>query len=160
MFSDISYILSPEVERFFTQIITRYGLEFSFGDSLAQERFHHQWVLASLWICEEAVDFVARGWSWLLRFRELFSGLSGVGDIQLPLFHIQACSGGSVYLRGGSWKNYSKSKPEPTLFDRGKDYMKHQTRFISNKPANVVLSSMEVVLQSMGALRSTFKIIK
>jgi len=28
--------------------------------------------------------------------------------------------------------------------------MKHQTRFISHKPANVVLSSMEVVSQSMG----------
>ncbi|KAL0834869.1 PREDICTED: CBL-interacting serine/threonine-protein kinase 8 [Brassica oleracea var. oleracea] len=37
-----------------------------------------------------------------------------------------------------------------TLFDRGKDSMKHQTRFISHKPANVVLSSMEVVSQSMG----------
>lgn len=57
----------------FCRNVFRYGLEFSFGDSLAQERFHHQWVLASLWICEEAVDFVARGWSWLLRFRELFS---------------------------------------------------------------------------------------
>ncbi|CAN8230688.1 unnamed protein product [Cochlearia groenlandica] len=37
-----------------------------------------------------------------------------------------------------------------TLFDRGKDSMNHQTRFISHKPANVVLSSMEVVSQSMG----------
>ncbi|KAH0902158.1 hypothetical protein HID58_041661, partial [Brassica napus] len=46
-----------------------------------------------------------------------------------------------------------------TLFDRGKvtmlwglpaESMKHQTRFISHKPANVVLSSMEVVSQSMG----------
>uniref|UniRef100_A0A1J3K4R9 non-specific serine/threonine protein kinase n=1 Tax=Noccaea caerulescens TaxID=107243 RepID=A0A1J3K4R9_NOCCA len=37
-----------------------------------------------------------------------------------------------------------------TLFDRGKDSMKHQTRFISHRPANVVLSSMEVVSQSMG----------
>ncbi|MBA0775368.1 hypothetical protein Gotri_010520 [Gossypium trilobum] len=37
-----------------------------------------------------------------------------------------------------------------TLFDRGKDTMKHQTRFVSRKPARVVLSSMEVVAQSMG----------
>ncbi|KAG8632775.1 CBL-interacting serine/threonine-protein kinase 8 [Manihot esculenta] len=37
-----------------------------------------------------------------------------------------------------------------TLFDRGKDSMKYQTRFISRKPARVVLSSMEVVAQSMG----------
>ncbi|KFK26444.1 hypothetical protein AALP_AA8G249200 [Arabis alpina] len=37
-----------------------------------------------------------------------------------------------------------------TLFDRGKESMKHQTRFITHKPANVVLSSMEVVAQSMG----------
>ncbi|XP_010519151.1 PREDICTED: CBL-interacting serine/threonine-protein kinase 8 [Tarenaya hassleriana] len=37
-----------------------------------------------------------------------------------------------------------------TLFDRGKDSMKYQTRFVSHKPANVVLSSMEVVAQSMG----------
>ncbi|WCJ35656.1 CBL-interacting protein kinase 8 [Euphorbia peplus] len=36
------------------------------------------------------------------------------------------------------------------LFDRGKDSVKHQTRFISQKPATVVLSSMEVVAQSMG----------
>ena len=28
--------------------------------------------------------------------------------------------------------------------------MKHQTRFVSQKPARVVLSSMEVVAQSMG----------
>ncbi|CAK7347304.1 unnamed protein product [Dovyalis caffra] len=37
-----------------------------------------------------------------------------------------------------------------TLFDRGQDSVKHQTRFVSRKPANVVLSSMEVVAQSMG----------
>ncbi|KAI4308649.1 hypothetical protein L6164_031705 [Bauhinia variegata] len=37
-----------------------------------------------------------------------------------------------------------------SLFDRGKDTMKYQTRFVSQKPAKVVLSSMEVVAQSMG----------
>ncbi|PON59624.1 Calcium/calmodulin-dependent/calcium-dependent protein kinase [Parasponia andersonii] len=37
-----------------------------------------------------------------------------------------------------------------TLFDRGQDSMKYQTRFVSQKPAKVVLSSMEVVAQSMG----------
>ncbi|KAE8689735.1 CBL-interacting serine/threonine-protein kinase 8 [Hibiscus syriacus] len=37
-----------------------------------------------------------------------------------------------------------------TLFDRGKDDMKYQTRFVSQKPARVVLSTMEVVAQSMG----------
>ncbi|TKY56365.1 CBL-interacting serine/threonine-protein kinase 8 [Spatholobus suberectus] len=37
-----------------------------------------------------------------------------------------------------------------TLFDRGQDDMKYQTRFISQKLPNVVLSSMEVVAQSMG----------
>lgn len=36
------------------------------------------------------------------------------------------------------------------LFDRGQDCLKHQTRFVSKKPATVVLSSMEVVAQSMG----------
>ncbi|THG09097.1 hypothetical protein TEA_020397 [Camellia sinensis var. sinensis] len=36
------------------------------------------------------------------------------------------------------------------LFDRRKDSMNHQTRFVSHKPAKVVLSSMEVVAQSMG----------
>lgn len=36
------------------------------------------------------------------------------------------------------------------LFDRGQDSLKHQTRFVSKKPATVVLSSMEVVAQSMG----------
>ncbi|XP_028792489.1 CBL-interacting serine/threonine-protein kinase 8-like [Neltuma alba] len=37
-----------------------------------------------------------------------------------------------------------------TIFDRGRDSMKYPTRFISQKPAKVVLSSMEVVAQSMG----------
>ncbi|KAK9758353.1 hypothetical protein RND81_01G225000 [Saponaria officinalis] len=37
-----------------------------------------------------------------------------------------------------------------SLFDKNKDSMKHQTRFVSRKPAKVVLSSMEVVAQSMG----------
>ncbi|XP_042497156.1 CBL-interacting serine/threonine-protein kinase 8-like isoform X2 [Macadamia integrifolia] len=36
------------------------------------------------------------------------------------------------------------------LFDHGQDCLMHQTRFISQKPAKVVLSSMEVVAQSMG----------
>lgn len=37
-----------------------------------------------------------------------------------------------------------------SLFDRGQDPVKEQTRFVSQKPAKVVLSSMEVVAQSMG----------
>ncbi|KDP41522.1 hypothetical protein JCGZ_15929 [Jatropha curcas] len=37
-----------------------------------------------------------------------------------------------------------------TLFDRGKDSVEYQTRFISQRPAKVVLSTMEVVAQSMG----------
>ncbi|KAE8057111.1 hypothetical protein FH972_013828 [Carpinus fangiana] len=37
-----------------------------------------------------------------------------------------------------------------SLFDRGQDSMKYQTRFLSQKPAKVVLSSMEVVAQSLG----------
>lgn len=36
------------------------------------------------------------------------------------------------------------------MFDRRQDAVKHQTRFVSQKPARVVLSSMEVVAQSMG----------
>ncbi|XP_059636397.1 CBL-interacting serine/threonine-protein kinase 8 isoform X2 [Cornus florida] len=36
------------------------------------------------------------------------------------------------------------------MFNRGQDSVKHQTRFVSQKPAKVVLSSMEVVAQSMG----------
>uniref|UniRef100_A0A5B6YLL0 non-specific serine/threonine protein kinase n=1 Tax=Davidia involucrata TaxID=16924 RepID=A0A5B6YLL0_DAVIN len=36
------------------------------------------------------------------------------------------------------------------LFAREQDSVKHQTRFVSQKPAKVVLSSMEVVAQSMG----------
>nr|QCQ84352.1 CBL-interacting protein kinase [Sesuvium portulacastrum] len=37
-----------------------------------------------------------------------------------------------------------------SLFDKGKDSVKQQTRFVSHKPAKVVLYSMEVVAQSMG----------
>ncbi|KMT20533.1 hypothetical protein BVRB_1g005170 [Beta vulgaris subsp. vulgaris] len=37
-----------------------------------------------------------------------------------------------------------------SLFDKGKDSVKHQTRFVSQKPVKVVVSSMEVVAQSMG----------
>ncbi|RVW65702.1 CBL-interacting serine/threonine-protein kinase 8 [Vitis vinifera] len=36
------------------------------------------------------------------------------------------------------------------LFERGEGPVKHQTRFVSQKPPRVVLSSMEVVAQSMG----------
>ncbi|WVZ70197.1 hypothetical protein U9M48_018881 [Paspalum notatum var. saurae] len=36
------------------------------------------------------------------------------------------------------------------LFDRRQDYDKLRNRFLSHKPANVILSSMEVVAQSMG----------
>ncbi|XP_015934893.1 CBL-interacting serine/threonine-protein kinase 8 [Arachis duranensis] len=37
-----------------------------------------------------------------------------------------------------------------SMFDKGQGALKHHTRFISQKPAKVVLSSMEVVAQSMG----------
>ncbi|KAI3760737.1 hypothetical protein L1987_51136 [Smallanthus sonchifolius] len=37
-----------------------------------------------------------------------------------------------------------------SMFDRGQDSVKHVTRFVSQKPAKIVLSSMEVVSQSMG----------
>lgn len=37
-----------------------------------------------------------------------------------------------------------------SLFDKGQDSLKHQTRFVSQKPPNVVISTMEVVAQSMG----------
>jgi len=36
------------------------------------------------------------------------------------------------------------------LFDRRQDYDKLRNRFLSRKPAKVILSSMEVVAQSMG----------
>ncbi|KAK8597046.1 hypothetical protein V6N12_065523 [Hibiscus sabdariffa] len=39
---------------------------------------------------------------------------------------------------------------ETVLYTPYQDNMKHQTRFVSQKPARVVLSSMEVVAQSMG----------
>ncbi|KAJ0805540.1 putative protein kinase CAMK-CAMKL-CHK1 family [Helianthus annuus] len=37
-----------------------------------------------------------------------------------------------------------------SMFDRSQDSVKHVTRFVSQKPAKIVLSSMEVVSQSMG----------
>lgn len=37
-----------------------------------------------------------------------------------------------------------------SMFDRGQDSVKQITRFVSEKPAKIVLSSMEVVAQSMG----------
>ncbi|XP_038885498.1 CBL-interacting serine/threonine-protein kinase 8 [Benincasa hispida] len=37
-----------------------------------------------------------------------------------------------------------------TMFDRGQDSMKYATRFVCQKPAKVLLSTMEVVAQSMG----------
>ncbi|XP_076926985.1 CBL-interacting serine/threonine-protein kinase 8-like [Bidens hawaiensis] len=37
-----------------------------------------------------------------------------------------------------------------SMFERGQDSVKHITRFVSQKPANIVLSSMEVVSQSIG----------
>ncbi|KAL5700071.1 cAMP-dependent protein kinase [Ranunculus cassubicifolius] len=37
-----------------------------------------------------------------------------------------------------------------SMFERGQDPVKHQTRFVSQKPSKVVMSTMEVVAQSMG----------
>lgn len=37
-----------------------------------------------------------------------------------------------------------------SMFDRGQESMKHQTRFVSQKPAKIILSTMEVVAQSLG----------
>ncbi|KAJ0985784.1 hypothetical protein J5N97_004140 [Dioscorea zingiberensis] len=37
-----------------------------------------------------------------------------------------------------------------SLFDRREDHVKHRTHFLSLKPAKVILSTMEVVAQSMG----------
>uniref|UniRef100_A0A1D1YW05 non-specific serine/threonine protein kinase n=2 Tax=Anthurium amnicola TaxID=1678845 RepID=A0A1D1YW05_9ARAE len=37
-----------------------------------------------------------------------------------------------------------------SLFNRGQDDVKHHTRFVSRQPPKIVLSSMEVVAQSMG----------
>ncbi|KAI4335713.1 hypothetical protein L6164_014333 [Bauhinia variegata] len=36
------------------------------------------------------------------------------------------------------------------LFDRRQDYVKRQTRFVSRKPASVIISSIEAVAESMG----------
>lgn len=35
------------------------------------------------------------------------------------------------------------------LFDRGQDYIKRQTRFVSRQPANVIISTIETVAESM-----------
>ncbi|XP_022144943.1 CBL-interacting serine/threonine-protein kinase 24 isoform X2 [Momordica charantia] len=36
------------------------------------------------------------------------------------------------------------------LFDRRQDYIKRQTRFVSQKPANIIMSTMEAVAEAMG----------
>lgn len=41
------------------------------------------------------------------------------------------------------------------LFDRRQDYIKRQTRFVSRKPANFIMSSIEAVAEAMGLNVST-----
>lgn len=59
----------------------------------------------------------------------------------------------TVCSRGIVWQTFSTSIMVFEIWiscSPWQDSTKHQTRFVSQKPAKVVLSSMEVVAQSMG----------
>lgn len=57
--------------------------------------------------------------------------------------------GGPLIMNAFEMITLSQGLNLSALFDRGQDYVKRQTRFVSRKPANVIISTMEAVAGSM-----------
>ncbi|KAL4654090.1 hypothetical protein ACB092_01G353200 [Castanea dentata] len=57
--------------------------------------------------------------------------------------------GGPLIMNAFEMITLSQGLNLSALFDRGQDYVKRQTRFVSRKPANVIISAMEAVAESM-----------
>ncbi|KAJ7978925.1 Non-specific serine/threonine protein kinase [Quillaja saponaria] len=57
--------------------------------------------------------------------------------------------GGPLIMNAFEMITLSQGLNLSSLFDRHQDYIKRQTRFVSRKPANVIISSIEAVAESM-----------
>ncbi|KAK4762698.1 hypothetical protein SAY86_008466 [Trapa natans] len=58
--------------------------------------------------------------------------------------------GGPLIMNAFEMITLSQGLNLSVLFDRGQDYVKRQTRFVSRKPAKVIFSSIEAVAEWMG----------
>ncbi|KAE8687449.1 CBL-interacting serine/threonine-protein kinase 24 [Hibiscus syriacus] len=58
--------------------------------------------------------------------------------------------GGPLIMNAFEMITLSQGLNLSALFDRQQDYVKRQTRFVSRKPATVIISSVEAVAESMG----------
>ncbi|KAK6248387.1 hypothetical protein QUC31_019952 [Theobroma cacao] len=58
--------------------------------------------------------------------------------------------GGPLIMNAFEMITLSQGLNLSALFDRQQDYVKRQTRFVSRKPARVIISSVEAVAESMG----------
>ncbi|GAU37046.1 hypothetical protein TSUD_207520, partial [Trifolium subterraneum] len=58
--------------------------------------------------------------------------------------------GGPLVMNAFEMITLSQGLNLSPLFDRHQDYVKRQTRFVSRKPAKVIISSIEAVAESMG----------
>ncbi|XVF34646.1 hypothetical protein REPUB_Repub18cG0076800 [Reevesia pubescens] len=58
--------------------------------------------------------------------------------------------GGPLIMNAFEMITLSQGLNLSVLFDRQQDYIKRQTRFVSRKPARVIISSVEAVAESMG----------
>jgi 5'-AMP-activated protein kinase catalytic alpha subunit len=58
--------------------------------------------------------------------------------------------GGPLIMNAFEMITLSQGLNLSPLFDRHQDYVKRQTRFVSRKPAKVIISSIEAVAESMG----------
>lgn len=61
----------------------------------------------------------------------------------------QNFEGGPLVMNAFEMITLSQGLNLSALFDRGQDYIKRQTRFISQKPAQVIIASIEAVAESM-----------
>ncbi|GLT55361.1 hypothetical protein SLA2020_284920 [Shorea laevis] len=57
--------------------------------------------------------------------------------------------GGPLVMNAFEMITLSQGLNLSALFDRGQDYVKRQTRFVSRKPAKVIISTVEAVAESM-----------
>ncbi|XP_038879113.1 CBL-interacting serine/threonine-protein kinase 24 isoform X2 [Benincasa hispida] len=58
--------------------------------------------------------------------------------------------GGPLIMNAFEMITLSQGLNLSPLFDRGQDYIKRQTRFVSCKPANFIMSTIEAVAETMG----------
>lgn len=62
----------------------------------------------------------------------------------------EIAKGGPLIMNAFEMITLSQGLNLSPLFDRHQDYVKRQTRFVSRKPATVIISSIEAVAESMG----------